>query len=337
MNRYIKKREFLMNNVLLIILSLIFLTSNGFAQLLPVLGGQRAGISSMQFLKLGVGGRAIGLGESFIAIANDASALFWNPAGLVQFQDNQFIFSHTEWIADIKHEFFGYVHHFSDVDAVGISFTSLHMDDMRVTTELHPFGTGEYFSFGDIAIGLSYAHKFTEQFSFGFTIKYARETLDKLVMDGFLVDLGTYYWTGLGTSRFSVSVTNFGRNMAPRGEVILLNGKRINEFQSFSPPTMFRIGFAVEPFYNENYRLTSSIQVNHPNDNSENLAFGLEYAWQDLFFIRGGYKFNVDEQNFSFGAGLKAPISFANISFDYAFNKFTRLGNTHRFSLILGI
>ncbi len=307
------------------------------AQLLPVLGGQRAGISTMQFLKIGVGGRAIGMGESFIAVANDATALYWNPAGLVQFYDHQFVFSHTEWVADIKHEFAGYVHHLSDVDAIGISFTSLHMDDMKVTTELMPFGTGEYFSFGDIAVGLSYAHKFTEQFSFGFTIKYVRETLDKLYMDGFLVDLGTYYWTGLGTSRFSVSVTNFGSNMAPKGEVTLLNGKKITEFQSFSPPTMFRIGFAVEPLYNESHKLTTSIQINHPNDNSENLALGLEYSWQNFFFLRGGYKLNVDEQRFAFGAGVKAPISFANLSFDYAYNSFTRLGTTHRFSIILGI
>lgn len=325
-------------NILLIVL--IFTLSNIrelSAQLLPVLGGQRAGISTMQFLKIGVGGRAIGMGESFIAIANDATALYWNPAGLVQFEEHQFVFSHTDWVADIKHEFAGYVHHFSDVSAIGISFTSLHMDDMKVTTELMPFGTGEYFSFGNVAVGLSYAHKFTEQFSFGFSVKYARETLDKLYMDGFLVDLGTYYWTGLGTSRFSVAVTNFGGNMAPKGEVTLLNGNKITEFQSYSPPTMFRIGFAVEPVYTESHKLTTSIQINHPNDNSENLALGMEYNWQNFFFLRGGYKLNVDEQRFAFGAGIKTPISFAKLSFDYAYNSFTRLGNTHRFSIILGI
>lgn len=76
------------------------------AQLLPVLGGQRAGISTMQFLKIGVGGRAVGLGETFVAIANDASALYWNPAGIVQFNEQQAIFSHTEWVADIKTRIF---------------------------------------------------------------------------------------------------------------------------------------------------------------------------------------------------------------------------------------
>lgn len=326
-----------MKRKVFIFLVFIATASTGFAQLLPVLGGQRAGISTAQFLKIGVGGRASALGESFVAIANDASALYWNPAGLVQFDEHQVIFSHTDWVADIKHQFAGAVYKISDVDAVGVSFTTLHMDDMKVTTETLPYGTGEYFSFGDIAVGLSYAHKFTEQFSFGATVKYIHETLDKLYMSGFMVDLGTYYWTGLGTSRFAVAVSNFGNQISPKGEVYQIDGTKVSEFQAFSPPTMFRIGFAVEPIMTDNHTLTTSIQLNHPNDNSENVGFGLEYNFKNLFFVRGGYKLNVDEQNFTFGVGVNAPISFAKASFDYAYANFNRLGNTHRFSILLGI
>lgn len=319
------------------IISFIMNYQISYAQLLPVLGGQRAGISSLQFLKIGVGGRPIALGDAFVAMAGDATSLYWNPAGMVQFNENQIVLSHTEWLVDINHQFAGIVFHLSDVNAIGISLTSLRTDPMKVTTEYLPFGTGEYFTFGDIALGASIAHKFTEQFSFGFTLKYARETLDKLYMDGFLVDLGTYYWTGLGTSRFAVTVSNFGNNVVPKGEVTLLNGKKISEFQSFSPPTIFRIGFAFEPILNERHRLTTTFQLNHPNDNSENLALGLEYSWLNILNLRGGYKINVDEQNFSFGFGIRAPIKFADLNFDYGYNNFTRLGSTHRFSIILGI
>ena len=63
-----------------IIFLLVFV--NVKAQLITNLGGQRAGISTAQFLKIGVGSRATAMGESFVAIANDASALYWNPAGL---------------------------------------------------------------------------------------------------------------------------------------------------------------------------------------------------------------------------------------------------------------
>ena len=319
------------------ILLFILLIAESKAQLLPILGEQRVGISTAQFLKIGVGGRASALADAFIAISDDASALYWNPAGLAQFKDNQVLFSHNVWVVDINHDFLGAVYHLDEVNTFGVSLTSLSMDDMPVTTEFAQFGTGEYFGFSDIAIGVSYARKMTDQFSFGGTIKYIEETLDKLKMRGVMIDLGTYYKTGLGSTRFAVTVSNFGAELAPDGEVVLVGNRNKSDWQSFAPPTIFRIGFALEPFQNDEHRVTTSIQLNHPNDNSENIVLGAEYAWKELFLLRGGYKFNVDEQNYSFGAGLRVPISFTEITIDYAFANFTRLGSAHRFSIILGI
>ena len=322
---------------LITIVLLVFSFSEIKPQLFPVLGGQRAGISTAQFLKIGVGGRATAMGDAFVAVANDVSALFWNPAGLTQFEDNQIIFSHNEWVVDINHDFVGAVYHLDDANTFGVSLTALSMDEMKVTTEYAPFGTGEYFGFSDIGFAVSYSRKMTDQFSFGGTIRYIEETLDQLKMRGVMIDLGTYYWTGLGSTRFAVTVTNFGNDLAPDGEVILVGNRKKSDWQSFSPPTMFRIGFAFEPYEDEEHKLTTSIQLNHPNDNSENLSIGAEYVWNKMFFARGGYKINVDEQNYSFGAGVNVPISIANISVDYAFANFSRLGSAHRFSIILGL
>jgi long-subunit fatty acid transport protein len=326
----------------LILLSIILTLFETRAQLFPTLGGQRAGISTVQFLKIGVGGRATAMGESFIAVSNDASALYWNPAGLVQFTENQIVFSHNKWLVEINHDFMGAVYHLSGNDALGVSFTSLSMNDMKVTTEFAPDGTGEYFGFGDIALGISYARRMTDKFSFGGTIRYIEETLDKLKMRGLMIDLGTYYWTGLGSTRFAVTVTNFGNQLAPDGEVVLVGKRNKSEWQSFSPPTLFRIGFAFEPYEDEMHKITTSFQLNHPNDNSENLGIGAEYIFTESnlntsFIARGGYKINVDEQNFTFGAGVKIPVQFATINFDYAYANFTRLGSAHRISIILGL
>ncbi len=308
-----------------------------FSQLFPVLGDQRAGISTAQFLKIGVGGRAAALGESFIAISDDASALYWNPAGLAQFNKNQLIISHNIWVADINHDFIGAVYHLDSENSFGASLTAVTMDDMPVTTEFAPFGTGEYFSFTDIAMSLSYARRMTDQFSFGGTVKYVEESLDKLKMRGVMIDLGTFYRTGLGSTRFAVTVSNFGAELAPDGDVVLIGNRTNSEWQSFAPPTIFRVGFAFEPYETEEHRITTSIQLNHPNDNSENIVLGAEYAWQKMFFLRGGYKFNVDEQNYSFGLGLNVPLSIAEFTLDYAFTNFQRLGSAHRFSIMLGL
>ncbi len=324
-----------MKKILFIFLFLISLIDVK-AQLFPVLGGQRAGISTAQFLKIGVGGRASAIGDAFVAMANDASALYWNPAGLVQFDDNQILFSHNQWVVDINHDFLGAVYHLDQTNAFGVALTSLSMKDMPVTTEFAPFGTGEYFGYSDVAVAVTYSRRMTDKFSFGGTVRYIEETLDKLKMRGVMIDLGTYYWTGLGTSRFAVTVSNFGNQIAPDGEVVLVGKRSKSDWQSFSPPTIFRIGFAIEPYQDDINKVTTSIQLNHPNDNSENVSTGVEYSWKNIVFIRGGYKFNVDEQNYSFGAGVNLPIEIANFTLDYAYSNFTRLGSAHRFSIILG-
>ncbi len=326
-----------MKKILIILLLFTIVKIETNAQLFPTLGGQRVGISTAEFLKIGVGGRASALGDAFVALANDASALYWNPAGLVQFKDDQVMFSHNIWVVDISHDFVGAVYHLSETDAVGLAFTSISMEDMPVTTEFQPLGNGQFFGYGDIALAATYSRKMTEQFSFGGTVRYIEETLDKLKMRGVMIDLGTYYWTGLGSTRFAVSVSNFGNQLSPDGDVVLVGKRKNSQWQSFSPPTVFRIGFAFEPYQDDLNKVTTTVQLNHPNDNSENLSTGAEYSFKNMFYVRGGYKFNVEEQDYSFGAGVNVPVSSYNITVDYSYNNFVRLGTAHRFSIILGL
>ena len=293
---------------------LAFLIVRADGQLLPVLGAQRAGTATVQFLKIGVGARAAAMGESFVAVANDASALYWNPAGITQFAENQVIVAHTSWLVDIRHQFIGAVYHLGPDDAVGLSLTSVHMDDMPVTTEVQPKGDGRYFSFGG-------------------TVRYFEETLDVLKMRGVVLDLGTYYWMGLGSARFSAVVSHFGNQVSPEGSVSVYGGGTVDRFQEFSPPTTFRFGFAFEPVSDDQHVVTTSIQLNHPSDNSENISVGAEYQWMHTLFLRGGYRLNVDEQDLSFGVGVVTSLDMVGINVDYGYSAFERLGGIHRMSL----
>jgi hypothetical protein len=330
---------------LLLILSLLSGSRSLHAQLVPNLGGQRVGISAFQFLKIGVGARGVGMGESFAAVANDGSALYWNPAGLTQLSRDEVFVAHTEYVADIKQEYLGVTYHLTDADVVGLSLTSLHMADMEITTETQPLGTGRYFTFGDVGIGLSYSRKMTDQFSFGASLRYVQETLDMLRMRSVMVDLGTFYWTGLGTARFAVVITNFGADASPSGTVSGIDGIQGSAFQSFSLPTVFKLGFAMEPWMTDEQHVTASIQLNHPNDNAENVRFGAEYAWQNTLFLRGGVKRTIgqkflggdetSEESYTLGAGFRLTTSFTTVQADYAFAEFNRLGTVHRISLTM--
>jgi len=317
---------------LLIVIFCLLFADISYAQLFPNLGGQRVGTSSLSFLKIGNSARATGTAETFVAVANDMSALNYNPAGLVLFNENGLTFTHTQWFVDTRLEHLGGVFHFGS-NAIGLSVISLRTEDMKVTTEYQPDGTGDYFRYSDLSVGVSFARQMTDQFSFGATIKYVEEADGLLKMKTVLGDLATYYKTGLGTSRFAVMISNFGGQVSPSGSVDLIGGRTANSFQKFPPPTLFKIGFAFEPWMDKNNRLTTSIQLNSPNDNAENFSIGGEYAYKDFLFVRGGYKFNVDAESFAAGAGFKFPISFAKANLDYSIAKYKELGFTQRFSL----
>jgi hypothetical protein len=313
------------------------------AQLLPNLGGQRAGISNIQFLKIGVGGRGAALGDAMVALANDASASYWNPAGLTLSPSNSVMVSHTEWLSGLKHDFAGVVYHVSPDDILSCSVISLASDDMEVTTETNPSGTGTYFKYSDIAFGISYGRRMTSQFSFGTTVRFVQENLDVLRIKAVLFDIGTYYSMGIGSLRFGVAVSNFGSDIAPQGQLTLLDGSTVDSYQKFSPPTSFKIGVAFEPYQDESNKLTTSIQLNHPNDNAENLRLGVEYSWSTWLFLRGGVKRTVGEQllgidrksadDLSFGLGLISSLGFTTATFDYSYTRFIQLGAVHRISL----
>jgi hypothetical protein len=332
-----------MNRILAHIAFTIMGASVGVAQLIPDLGGQRAGISSLQFLKIGVGGRGAALGESMVAVANDVSAIFWNPAGLPHSRSNAVMMYHGEWLVELKHDFIGMVYHLGNSDVVGVSVISLATEDMKVTTETQPLGTGAYFKYSDVAVGLTYSRRMTEQFSFGATARYIQENLDILKVRAILFDLGTYYVMGLGSARFGVVVTNFGSDVTPTGDVRLLDGSTVASFQPFSPPTVFKLGFAFEPLMDETQRVTLSVQLNHPNDNAENVRIGFEYEWQSWLSLRAGLKrtvgepfFGIDKKSaddYSLGIGVKMDLGFTTTAFDYAFTNFNELGSVHRVSL----
>ncbi|HNY89976.1 MAG TPA: PorV/PorQ family protein [bacterium] len=315
---------------------LIFLLAGqAWAQgLLPRLGEQRAGTASMTFLKIGVGARAAAMGGAYVAMANDASATYWNPAGLVQIGRNELVVSHLDWLVDVDFEYLGYVHQLTRTIGLGGFVGYLHFADMPVTTEYHPYGNGDYFSYNDLVAGVSASLKMTDRFSCGITVKYVREQLAELQMGGVLLDLGTYYWTGYKTLRIAAAMRNFGNDIGPEGTYMRRKsgGETETAWQSFSPPTLFTLGAAMDLFQRSSHLLTGSVQMNHPMDDQENLLLGCEYRYRTLFFLRGGYRANMDENRWTFGAGAKFILKGVHLKIDYAYADYTHLSMSQQFT-----
>lgn len=309
------------------------------AQVFPSFGDERTGTSIANTLKIGLGARAAAMGEAFTAVADDASALYWNPAGLSNTTTNEAYFTHTQWFAGINQSTGNATLRIDDEHVVGISIARTGLPEVKVTTETQPFGTGQTFQFDNLVAGVSYAHRFTDQFSAGVTVRYIRETLGDVAVNAFTVDAGTFYWTGLGTTRFAVAVSNFSNQKEPEGTVVLYDRTAVSGFRGFDAPTVFRIGFAMDPILDSTNRLTVALQLNHPSDNAENYALGGEYAltFSDAFpaqiLARAGYKLNVEEENISAGAGVRIPVfDDYRVAVDYAWTNFRTLGAVHRFS-----
>lgn len=311
----------------------LLLTATAQAQILPKLGENKIATTSAQFLKIGVGARATSLGESFVALADDASTLYWNPAGAALVPNRSLYFTHTDWAVEFDYDFGSYIHDVPGLGVLGLSFGMLHTDDMPVTDEYHPNGTGEYFSYADYFMGLTYARALTDRFAMGGTVKYIQEDLDDLSTKSWLIDIGTHYNTGFKTIRFAVSIVNFGPNLQPAGEKE--NGE---SYQDFSPPTVFRFGIALEPYQTAMHKVTTTMQVNHPVDNAEDINLGAEYWWQELFALRAGFRTGTDEGGLSAGMGLKLSLGMIQpLMLDYGYSDLGRLGDIHRFSLGLSL
>ncbi len=315
----------------------------------------KVGTTSAQFLKIGVGSRAIALGGAYVAEANDLSALYWNPAGLTRMRGSAVQLAYTDYLADVQYNFAAVGTNLGSLGSIAASIIFLDSGDMTVRTVQRPdpdVATAERFSVQDLAMQLSYAKALTDRFSIGTTVKYVRETIWNSSASSMAFDIGLVFTTPFEALRLGASMANFGPKMQMSGRDILFsddpdgvqsgNVEVVNaEFltDEFSLPLIFRIGLAWDAVATANHRIVLLTDAAHPNDNSEYLNVGGEYSFRDLIFFRAGMRnlFEEDgEQGLTFGGGLNLRIDRAlRVRVDYAYADFGRLEQTHWFTLDL--
>jgi len=308
--------------------------------------GQGAGNKyAGEFLSIGVGGRPLGMGGAFVALVNDVTAGYWNPALLSKMNYPQFSLMHDARFGNLVNYNYGAVGiPFGKNASLGLSVIMMGIDDIPDTRnaliDLNGNGVldpGERldpdkitsFNSSDYAFYLTYSKRHSDNFSYGANLKIIRRNIAEESAWGLGFDIGASYVLMnkilLGANLQDVTTTYLSWSTGKK-EVITPTAKigagyMINLWKGVLTPAIdFDVRF-------ENRRSSSEANIGSVSFDSH---IGAEYTFQNLFSIRAGRN---DIGNLTLGAGIKIP----KINIDYSFVKFNgeeNLGNTHRISLV---
>ncbi len=329
---------------------LIFLSVVPLLLTTQVFGQKKRAQTSMKFLSVSPSARAAGLSNAVSSVEMGAYAAFYNPATMANIDsDYSAAVGAVQWITDINHNSAALVYKPADGKFGVFGFNALSVDygDI-IATVVDENSEKGYRDVGTVnptamAFGISYANAITDQFSVGANFRYSTQDLGSVATNydgagGYnmksysastgLFDFGVLYKTGFESLNFAMSLRNFSPEIS------------YDKVESELPLT-FKIGLSMNLFdltnINPNeHALLFSVDANRPRDNDEQILFGAEYTFINRFSVRGGYGFPKDEEQLSFGAGIKQPIGDFSIIVDYAYTQFGVFGEVNRISVQLG-
>lgn len=303
-----------------------------------------------EFMAIGVGGRSSGLGGASVAIANDVTAGYWNPAALSRIEYPQVGLMHEEHFGSlVNYSYASVAVPYGQDMTFALSIIRLGVDDIPDTRNalvdrngnvIYDWENGAsidpdlvtYFSDQDWAFYLSFAKKISDNFSYGANLKVIRRDIAEYGATGFGFDIGALYSPFnkffIGANIQDVTTTLIAWNTG-RNELVTPTAKIGMAYAldflagTFSPAVDFDVRF-------ENRQFASQFNVGAVSFDPH---AGLEYNYNNLFAVRFGYS---DVKQFTAGAGINLP----KLAIDYSFARFNmskteRLDDSHRISLIL--
>lgn len=333
-----------------IITSLLFICSTVFAS-----GGNRTGTGGAAQLLIPVGARSIAMGGANIATASGVEALFWNPAGVAQTNYSvDVMFSHMNYIADIGVEYGAVATKIEGFGVLSFNVKSLSIGDILITTTTDPDGTGSTFTPQMLTAGLGYSRALTDNISVGVVGTLINETLGDVDATGFAFSVGVLYnnLADIGGLSFGIAVKNLGPEMQFDGSGLLYESEvddfnrqpQLAKYDSapFELPSQFELGFAYKRTINEMNSLLVSTSYQNNNFSADEYRVGAEYAYENTFFIRGGYTFAPQIENDEFiygmtaGVGVNYLLGGVDVKVDYAYRDVEFFESNHVFSVMLG-
>jgi hypothetical protein len=303
--------------------------------MLPALGQaqvRKTGITGLAFLKVGVGARQVALGSAATSLRDDASMMFWNPAGVaLSGGKTQFTFTYNKWIADLGHYAAGVTHDFGWIGTAGVGFIGFGKSGIPASRDANDPETSDTYDYFDTALQLTYAKSFTDRLALGFNVKYLNESISGVSASAVAVDFGSTYQIGWRNITLGARVNNLGSD--------------IKFFNQATPlPLNFSFGISGELVQTDNHKVMLAVDATKPQDTEQLFFTGGEYTVNKLFSVRGGYKFlysgrkdrlnlKTSEEGITFGGGLNLKVSAYRAKVDYAYSDFGNLFDTvHKIS-----
>jgi hypothetical protein len=334
----------------------VFLLLIAFATAAHAGAGNREGTSGATELLIPVGTRDIAMGGSTIATTSGVDALFWNPASAAKMTNSVGLYvSHMSYIADIGVDYGAVSANFEGLGVLSLSIKSLAIGAIPVTTTQNPDGTGQMFTPQYFTVGISYGRRLSDRIAVGITTNIITERLGEVSANGVGFNVGVVY-DNLGSVdglSLGVTVKNIGPQMKFDGTGLLnqasVSGQnRPPQFYSvdaagFELPSSIEFGLGYKKSFtgDNSFLLSSGFQSN--NFSPDEYKLGIEYAYQDMFFLRGGYDFSQKDQlggqylfGAAFGAGVHTALGSVDVTFDYAYRAMKVFDSNHVFSLKLG-
>jgi len=317
-------------------------------------GGNRTGTGGASELLIPVGPRGIAMGEANVSTSYGLESLFWNPAGLSRMDNSsQVLFSHMSYIADIGVEYGAVAANFEGFGAVALSIKALSIGDILVTTTQDPDGTGATFSPQMIVAGLSYARQLTDKISIGLNANFISETIGDASANGVAFDVGVIYDDLADLNGFSIGVVmkNVGPQMTYSGTSLLVQAgtpelNRSPQYYTidaapFELPSNFQLAVGYKPVIDEINTLQFSGIYQNNNFSGDETKLGAEYGYNNVFFVRGGYQFALQESDnyiygFTAGVGINYEVEGFGFKVDYAYRDTEFFDGSHIFALTLG-
>ncbi|SYZ72567.1 conserved exported hypothetical protein [Candidatus Zixiibacteriota bacterium] len=287
-----------------------------------------SGTRSFNFLKIEVVARPTAMGGAFTGVADDPSALYYNPAGVAGLQGRQFLVGYHNTIFDMQSGFMGYVHSLSQTRKLYFVVSYLNYGDfIRTDGQGNELGT---FSGGDFLLGVGYSAVVKERFQLGGTVKFMYEKVDSYSATGIALDLGAKMKLPDRRTTLGLMVQNLGTQLS---EYTSTSGK--------DPlPLNLRGGFSSRL---KGMPILFAVDAVLPSDNDLYFCLGAEYYKLKPLYLRLGwtsfgsnYKTNSSKDDLAgFSAGF--GIDYNKFQISYSISPQAELGTTHRVTLSGGL